>query len=132
MGRFDFEFPKEFDAMLRRASNLDEIAPKMIDATLPIYRDSIKKHLTRSRQSGALIKSVSFKRAKEAKSGGWIGNITFNGKDNRGSPNIIKAAGLEYGSSKQNPTPFLAAARNDVNNKVVEVMQEVFEREVTR
>ena len=39
---------------------------------------------------------------------------------------------LEFGTSKQPPTPFLQSAVNDAESEVLNKMQEVFNREVEK
>ena len=130
MARFDFDFPKEFDEQIRKLSNIDEIAPKMINAALPIYQNAIKASLSIHNRTGSLQKSVSIKKAKKAKSGAYVGNVVFKGYDKKKTANTIKAAGLEYGNSHQTAKPFLQNAVNSCESKVIEKMQEVFKNEV--
>ena len=130
MARFDFDFPKEFDEQIKKLSNIDEIAPKMINAALPIYQNAIKASLSVHNRTGSLQKSVSIKKAKKAKSGAYVGNVVFKGYDEKKTANTIKAAGLEYGNSHQAPKPFLQNAVNSCESKVIEKMQEVFKNEV--
>lgn len=129
MASFGFDFPHEFQEQLERVSNLDEIAPKMINEALPIYQNAIKGALSVHNRTGDLQKSVSVKKAKKAKTGGYIGNVNFKGYDSKGSPNNIKAAGLEYGNSHETAKPFLQQATNNCENEVINKMQEVFARE---
>lgn len=137
MGRFEFEMPGDlFDGL---GDRIDDIAPKMINAALPIYQKAIGKYLRQSistspeavqRQTGDLVGSLGIKKAKQAKNGAYIGSIVFKGTDKKGSPNVIKAAGLEYGNSRQAPKPFLQKAVEECTKEVEEKMQEVFNSEV--
>lgn len=50
----------------------------------------------------------------------------FSGYDTDGHPNAVKAAGLEYGNSRQQPEPFLDAAARDCEDAVTDAMQANF------
>lgn len=131
MAQFDFEFPSEFQKQLEKLSNIDEIAPKMINEALPSYQKAIKATLSVHNRTGDLQRSVSIRKAKKAKNGGYIGNVYFRGYDSKGSPNNVKAAGLEYGNSRETAKPFLQSATNSCENEVINTMQEIYTKEVS-
>ena len=140
MANFTFKMPKELAQQLERASNLEVIAPMMIDEAGPILVEAVKKRLAVHRRTGALEKSVRFKSAKKAKGGGYFGKAYFSGYDKasatkanpQGTANEIKAMGLEWGTSKQPASPFIDAAKADCENQVLGKMQEVFNREAIK
>lgn len=150
MARLDIDFPDDFFQELD--GMFDEAAPKMIDKALPIYKDAMEDSLSKSistapedvkRQTGDLIKSVITKEAERTKTDAYIGVVTFEGSSKkttykrRGKAepfrNFQKALGLEYGTSRgQTARPFLQRATNSCEKEVIDVMQEVFNKEVER
>lgn len=151
MARFEMEFPEN---LLEGLDDLiEEVAPKMIEEALPIYKDSIEKSVKNvlsnapeniKRRTGSLEKSVCTYGPKETSNGAYIGILTFNGasektvyKRKKGNHehtepfrNYQKALALEYGNSHQVARPFMDNAKNSCESKVIETMQSVFDREV--
>lgn len=137
MAVFDFDFP---DNILDDVLNVfDEAAPKMIDESLPIYESAIKSELQSHRDTGELIGSIKCKKAKKTVNGAYIGYLTAEGASSKSTytrengkvepfRNYQKALALEYGNSHQPARPFMQAAVNSSEDKVLEKMQEVFER----
>lgn len=136
MARMDIEFP---DDVLEGLEGLfDEAAPKMIDAALPVYKDAVENSLKKSissapedvkRQTGGLAASLSGIKAEHTETDAYIGAVVFSGKDAKGSPNIVKAMGLEYGNTRQTARPFLQRATDSCGKEVIGIMQEIFNRE---
>ncbi len=136
MAGMDIEFP---DNIFEGLEDLfDEAAPKMIDAALPAYKDAVENSLKKSissapedvkRQTGNLAASLSGLKAERTKTDAYIGAVVFSGKDAKGSPNIVKAMGLEYGNTHQMARPFLQRAADSCEKEVTDIMQEIFNRE---
>lgn len=122
MARFDFDLGP-VQEMLERLDNIDEVAPRMLKSAGPIVVSAIQEKLGRHRRTGGLIKSVKAGKPKERKTGGWYLKVNFSGYDTDGHPNAIKAAGIEYGNSHQQPEPFLDAAARDSEDAAVDAMQ---------
>lgn len=132
-------FPKAIEEQLDRMANLDKVAPKMLDAAAPELVKAVKKRLQRHDRTGELIQSVKARKTKKTKTDAYIKKIEFAGYDKnrkptpsqpRGVPNAVKAAGIEYGNANQDAQPFLQAAANDSESKSVEIMQQVYTREM--
>lgn len=146
MARFDIEWPDEWQKKLQEIpENLDQIAPKMIDEATPIVVTALQHRLSRHKRTGELIHSIKAGKAKAVRGGGYYGYVTAVGtaagkvyrrKKSNGDykhedyRNYQKMLALEYGTSKQAPSPFLQAAVNDAQADVINKMQEVFTREV--
>lgn len=137
MGRFEFDIPDDLFKELE--GSFDDVAPKMIDAALPVYQKAMEQSIKQSvssapeavkRQTSGLVKSLTVRKAKQSDTNAYIGNIVFAGKDSKGSPNVVKAMGLEYGNSHQIPSPFMQRAVNSCEKNVLAKMEEVFNREV--
>lgn len=122
MAKFDFDLGP-IQEMLEKLGNIDEVAPRMLKPAGAIAQDAIKKRLAKHRRTGGLERSVKPGKPKKNKSGGWYLSVGFPGYDERGNPNAVKAAGLEYGNSHQQPEPFLDAAARDCEDTAVDRMQ---------
>lgn len=125
MAKFEFDLGP-VQKMLEELGDIDEVAPRMLKPAGPIAQDAIKKRLIKHRRTGGLEKSVKPGKPKKNKSGGWYLSVGFPGYDERGNPNAVKAAGLEYGNSHQQPEPFLDAAARDCEDTVVDAMQAAY------
>lgn len=132
MAKFSFTMPDDFIEQLNKCSNIDKIAPKMIDEATPIVVDSIKNNLANHKNSGDLDKSVKAKKAEKGKYDGYYGRVYFAGYGSTKEkvPNALKAVALEYGTVNQVAEPFMDKSVNDVEKQVMDTMQEVFNREV--
>lgn len=132
MGKFDFNIPPDFIKTLGKLSDVDALAPKMIDEATPILQSSVKSTLSRHKQTGEMISSIKRTRAKKKKNGGYIGTVRPTGTDAKGVRNMEKAAYLEYGTSKQAASPWIDAALGDCESAVLDSMKKTFEREVKK
>jgi HK97 gp10 family phage protein len=136
MADFSFSMPDDFQQTLSKLAEMDEIAPKMIDAATPIVAESVKRNLQPRKRTGALIDSVTPENAKKSKKGIWQGRVIFKGYEKKGPNSKVsnnqKAISLEYGTSKQAASPFMEKSVRDVESEVAYKMQEVFNQEVGR
>jgi len=129
MGKFDFQIPDSFLKQLGKLSDVERIAPKMIDEAMPILERNLKAELAKHKRTGDMVNSVRKTKAGRNKYG-YYAVVRPTGKDRKGVRNMEKLAHAEYGTSKQPPTPILTKAIKDSENAVLDKMQEVFEREV--
>lgn len=132
MAKFDFTVPDSFVKQLGRLSDVDRIAPQMIDEAIPILEGNVKSEVSKHRDTGAMESSIKKTKAKATKNGGYYACVRPTGKDAKGVRNMEKMVYSEYGTSKQSPTPMLTKAIKDSENDVLEKMQEVFNREVSQ
>ena len=137
MANLKIDFPTDMFSDLDGL--FDEAAPKMIGEALPIYKkameDSIKTAISTApedvkRQTGDLPKSLEIVEPKRTKTDAYIGSVEVSGYDAKGSPNPVKAMGLEYGNYHQSASPFMQKASNSCRAEVEDKMQQVFNREV--
>lgn len=139
MAQFEMDFPENILDGLD--DMIDDVAPKMINEALPIYQKSVSESIGKvlstapedvKRQTGELEKSVAAKGPKQTKDGAYIGNIVFEGYDQKKSPNVLKAVALEYGLTSKiyPPRPFLDNAKNSCESDIISTMQKVFNEEV--
>lgn len=137
MAQFAFDIPDDLFSGLDGI--FDEVAPKMIDEAMPIFEEAVQKSAKESistlpedkaRQTGEMLQSIKHFDARKTKTGAYISSITFNGTDEKGVRNMVKAAELEYGNSHQTAKPFLQRADNACRTEVLKKMKEVYDREV--
>lgn len=122
MAKFEFDLGP-LQRTLEKLGDIDEVAPRMLRPAGKIAEAAIRKRLGRHRRTGGLEKSVKAGKPKKRKSGGWYLGVGFTGYDGKGHPNAVKAAGLEYGNSHQQPEPFLDAVARDCEEAAVDAMQ---------
>lgn len=129
---------REIQEQLDKLINFDPIAQKMLDESIGILGDSVKKKLKGHKVSGELEKSIKSKKSRSGKDGRRYALVSFDGYEKgsaqseeypRGKPNAIKAVALEYGTSDQAATPFMISAINDAHDGIADKMQEVLNRE---
>ena len=110
---------------LERLSNFDEIAPKILDETVPILEKYVKSETAKHNRTKDMLNSIKKTKANKNKYG-WFVTVRPTGKDRKGVRNMEKMAHAEYGTSKQPPTPILTKALNDARQEVTDKMQEIF------
>lgn len=130
MGKFSFNIPDDFIKQLGKLSDIDSIAPQMIDEAMPILAENLKSELAKHKRTGDMLDSVKKTKAGKTKNGGYFAVVRPTGKDRKGVRNMEKLAHAEYGTKKQPPTPILTKAIKDSEKAVLSKMQEVFEREI--
>ncbi len=128
MARFEIEgideLMKDLDMM-----NAERIAPIMLEEAVPILKESIVKRAAGHKDTGDMAASIKKSAATRNQRGYYI-CVRPTGKDKKGVRNMEKMAALEYGvGGRQRATPVLTPAVNDAEGKVLDKMQEVFDRE---
>lgn len=129
MASFRFEIPDELTKRLERLQNTDEIAPKMIDAGIPIVKDELVRRADAHKRTGAMSGSIKPTQPKRTGSG-HSAVVRPTGRDGRGTRNMEKMMYLEYGTSHQRATPVIAPTVAATESSVIEAMREVFNKEV--
>jgi len=130
MGKFNFTVPADFIKQLGKLSDVDRIAPMMIDEAIPILEANVKSETFSHWQTGDMYNSIKKTKAGKTKNGGYYANVRPTGVDRKGVRNMEKMGYAEYGTSKQSPTPMLTKALKQSESQVLEKMQDVFSREV--
>lgn len=129
MASFRFEIPDELTKRLEKLQNTDEIAPKMIDAGIPIVQDEMVRRADSHRRTGAMSGSIKPTQPKRTGSG-HSAVVRPTGRDGRGTRNMEKMMYMEYGTSHQPSTPIIAPTVAATESSVIEAMREVFNAEV--
>ena len=145
MGKFDFEIDQDFVKKLLGLSDPDEYVPQILDSAIPILEESVKSELSKHKRTSQLINSVKKTKASKSPNGGYFVCVMPTGKsesylDGKGVLRKYKVpvrnmeilAHLEYGTSKQKPTPILTKAYKDSYNSVMAKMQEEFGKVVVK
>lgn len=127
MAKFEFDLGPIQD-VIKELGNIDGVAPRMLKATGPIVKNALRKRVSKHRITGKMIESIKPEKPKKGKYGGWYLRVIFDGYDEDGVPNDLKANVIEYGSSTQQPDPFLSATVRDCEDEVVAVMQEEYDK----
>lgn len=127
MARFEFDLGP-LQEMLKKLENIDEVAPRMLKPTGRIVQEALKKRVAKHRITGKMIESIKPEKPEKGKYGGWYLKVVFDGYDDDGIANDLKANVIEHGSSRQQPDPFIAATVRDCEAKVVATMQEEYDK----
>jgi len=133
MAKFSVD-PKDFDIVLKeldRSADVDSWGPKALEEASVILEQNIKRRASTHDRTGAMSGSIKPTKPKKNRWGHFI-VIRPTGKDKKGVRNMEKLVYMEYGTSKQSPTPVITPALNDVADEVNAKIQEVFEREVMK
>lgn len=142
-----------FDEMLEQLDRLgqfNEIAPKMLEESVPILQEEVIKQAEKHRDTGEMIESIKPTGVIADKSGsyyicvrptgvaekGWQykrirrKNSTGHGTQKEVIRNMEKLVWLEFGVKGRPATPILTTATLNASPKVQKKLQEVFNREV--
>lgn len=128
MAQFEIE---GIDNLLKDLDILDaeKLAPIMLEEAVPILKESVVKRASGHKDSGDMAASIKATGAQRNQIGYYI-CVRPTGVDKKGVRNMEKMAALEYGvDGRQGATPVLTPAVNEAEGKVLDKMQEVFDRE---
>ena len=98
-----------------------------------IYADALRNAAQAHVDTGALVGSITLTDMKEAD--GWYTTLGFSGYDDKGTPNALKAAVIESGTSTRPKQPFIrpalkaaqSAAEAAMNAKMTEILNDMME-----
>ena len=122
-------------------NNFEELAPQMIEETLPILETSIQRHLSSVVHDGTgeLVNSIAVTKPKKTKTDAYIGNVYIKGQSKNhyygGSThkrqyavsNALKAIWLNYGNAHQAARPWLIPAVNSCQGEIEDKLQKKWE-----
>lgn len=138
MARMTFMLGEEYgEKLLQTACSSEAIAKKAIyeaaDIVTNKIRENLEVNLAGSTQSaGALSKSLGITPILQDKNGVWNAKIGFDGYDEKGVPNQLKARVMESGSSRVQKRPFVRPAVNAVRKDAQAAMQKVIDEELEK
>lgn len=125
--KFDYQ-ELDIESMLGGIMN-EDVAEDILNAAVPTLQKSIEKYASKHINTGQMLASIKPTPVKKNISGYYL-TVRPTGKDDKGVRNMEKMAYLEYGAVHhgQPATPVLAPAVNECEGKVLEKMQEEFNR----
>lgn len=135
MSRFTFKAGEEYEiALSKLATDSERIAKKAIGEAACIVADKIRENLEgvlSDEATGQLLKSFGISKIEEYK-GSWDCSIGFDGYDNKGVANQLKARALESGTSTRKPHPFVRPAIKATKEPAKRCMEQVIEEEIKK
>lgn len=138
MARIAFNSGEDFMFRLQQMGDRsDTMIKKAIHEGAHILTDEIRanleKNLADSEDStGALAESLGITKIKQDKDGFWNAKIGFDGYDEKGVPNQLKARVMESGSSTIRKRPFVRPAVNAKHKEAEAAMEQVIIEEIKK
>lgn len=145
MANFTYNPPSDFLAQLGRLADIEPVAKKMVDESIPIVKTRLIKELSYHENTGDLQASIQATRAKKTRNDGVYAAALPTGESEtyvskkgvkkvRKTPirNMEKLAYLEYGTSDQGAKPVITRVLNDSEGSVEMKMEYVFKREMEK
>lgn len=145
MAKFDIDFPDDFMENILLTDS-DALCKEMLKEAAPILESSMQENVSVTLgdyATGDAVKSIKARTPKKAKNGAYIVNVCPSGYSfhtfSKGKQkarkykvsNALKLIWKEYGIvGKQLPQPFLTRSVNDAREKVMQKMQEVYNKRV--
>lgn len=138
MARITFKGGEDF---MRRLEQMGDRSEAMIKEAIyegahiltDEIRANLEKNLSGSDEStGALAGSLGITKIKKDDSGVWNAKIGFDGYDEKGVPNQLKARLMESGSSTIQKRPFVRPAVNAKRKEVKAAMERVINEEIKK
>lgn len=138
MARMMFKAGDEYALKLSRlASGSEETAKRAVYAAAGLVTDKIRGNLSANlsgstQSTGALEASLGITPVTTDRDGFINAKIGFDGYDEKGVPNQLKARVMESGSSKVKKRPFVRPAVNATKKAAEEAMQKVIDEETEK
>ena len=147
MAYFESNFSDDLIKQLYRLENTEDACRKVLSDSVPILKASLKSTIRSSHvDTGELADSIEAFEPRKTKSGNWIVSAAPTGKVKKlkksaktysrskhksvssGTAlfNSDKLYYLEYGTSKQTPSPVIEKATRKAENEILEKMQQSF------
>ena len=131
MANFEFDFDDLFAKQLEGLEDFDGLAIKMLEGASPTLVKNLKESCASHRDTGEMVNSIKATKPKKGKKG-ITTTVRPTGKDKKGVRNMEKLVYLQYGTSKQTATPVVDKAVKNSASSVAEIMQEIYNREVSK
>lgn len=133
MAKFIFDGIDKYTESLQRigGKNAIGVLKYAVYPGAKVVADAIRQELEIGhRKTGELARSLTLT-AMQNKSGYIYTKISFTGYDLKGTPNMIKAAALESGTSRgQKATHFMSRTVKNVSNRAVEEMSKALDEKI--
>ena len=135
MSRFAFKAGDEYALALSKLSTgSEQIVKKAIGEAACIVADEIRKNLVgvlSDEATGQLADSLGITPVMEYE-GNWDCHVGFDGYDDKGVANQLKARALESGTSKRKAKPFVRPAIRVTRAKAKKRMEQVIDEEIKK
>lgn len=142
MAKFSCDIDEELYEKLRRADNVDELAPKMLENAIGIVVNRMASYLSQFNDTGAMVKSIKPTKAKKNQWGWYIsarptGSIKRKNKEIKNMDKLIYLVrghiqkskfGKKYGFVA--PKADLSVVSNSAIEEVENMMQETLNKEI--
>lgn len=138
MARMTVNLGEDYMRQLEKlADHSEEVIKKAIHAGAGILTDQIRENLEENlagseQSTGALEASLGISPVEQDRDGVWNAKIGFDGYDEKGVPNQLKARVMESGSSRVQKRPFVRPAVNAVRKDAQAAMQKVIDEELEK
>ena len=132
MASFSISGMDELLVKLNQLGRFDEIAPKMMKAGMEILQEEVVTEASKHKDTGAMVASIKPTSLMAGYDGGYYMCTRPTGRDKKGVRNMEKMVYLEYGVKGRPGVPVITAAVIKAELKVIQAMQEVFTREISR
>lgn len=132
MASFSISGMDELLVKLNQLGRFDEIAPKMMKAGMEILQEEVVAEASKHKNTGAMVASIKPTGLMAGYGGGYYMCTRPTGRDKKGVRNMEKMVYLEYGVKGRPGVPVITAAVIKAEPKVIQAMQEVFTREISR
>lgn len=133
--RFTFKAGEDYEiALSKLATGSERIARKAIGEAACIVADKIRGNLEgvlSDEATGQLVDSFGISKVTEH-DGSWDCSIGFDGYDNKGVANQLKARALESGTSTRKARPFVRPAIRATREPAQKCMDRVIEEEIKK
>ena len=130
MASFEVRGFEELLTQLDKLGRFDEAAPKMMKAGMEILQEEVVAEASKHKDTGAMAASIKPTGLMAGYGGGYYMCTRHTGRDKKGVRNMEKLAYLEFGVKGRPATPVITSAVIRAEPRVLQAMQEVFNREV--
>lgn len=130
MASFEVKGFEELLTQLDKLGRFDEVAPKMMKAGMEILQEEVVAEASKHKDTGAMAASIKPTGLMAGYGGGYYMCTRPTGRDKKGVHNMEKMVYLEFGVKGRPATPVITSAVIRAEPRVLQAMQEVFNREV--
>lgn len=134
MAQFEIHGFEKFLTQLDRLGQLEEVAPKMLEAGMEALQEEVVAEALKHKDTGEMAASIKPNKPTVSANGSYYmytGPTGYASRKGRVKVrNMEKLVWLEYGVKGRPATPVITAAVIRAEPKVVQKMRAVFEQEV--
>lgn len=135
MARFTFKAGDEYAKKLSRLGNTKEMAEKALNAGASIVADKIRSNaesILSDKATGDMMNSFGISPVDMDNRGNWNLKIGFEGYDEKGVANKVKARAINSGTTKMKKRPFVRHGVRDTKAQAQSAIEETIDNEIKR